>query len=113
MPKWTIYYNPKCSKCREALELLQSKNIEPTVIEYLKDPPSEAELKKIAAMLSEPAELVRTKEDDYQANKFDLTSAQEIAKHLAKNPKLIERPVVIKDNQAVVARPVEKLKSLL
>src|SRR4051812_5965253 len=108
MAQWTIYHNPKCSKSREALELLRSRKIEPTVIEYLKNPPTKAEIKKLISMLDEPSSIVRTKEDDFQENQFNLNSVDEIASQLAKNPKLIERPIIIKDELAVVARPFEK-----
>lgn len=114
MAKWTLYHNPKCSKSREALALLQSQKIQPAVVEYLKTQPTETELRSLIAMLEDsPAALVRTKEEDYQNSKFDLNSIDEIVKHLAKNPKLIERPIVIKDKKAVIARPVEKIEKFL
>jgi arsenate reductase len=112
MTQWTILYNPKCSKCREALALLQSKKIEPQVIEYLKNPLTKSEVKEWLSRLDSPATMVRTKEEDFQAAPFDLNSTETIAKRLAENPKLIERPVIMNDKQAVVARPIEKMDVL-
>lgn len=113
MAKWTIYHNPGCSKCREALSLLQAKGIDAQVVEYLKQPPSEEELRGIIAMLNgPPASLVRTKEDAYKQLNFDLNSIDEIVRYLARYPNLIERPIVVKDDIAVVARPLELLEPL-
>lgn len=114
MANWTLYHNPRCSKCREALEMLKSRGIEPKVIEYLNEKPTVEELKSLVAKLQDPASaLVRVKEDDYQKSQFNLDSVDEIIRQLAANPKLLERPIVVKDNEAVIARPVEKLKTLL
>lgn len=110
MAQWTVYYNPMCGKCRDALEFLHLKKIKPTVIEYLKNPPTRDELKAVLAKLDDPASLVRTKEPAFQAKPFNLESVDEIADQLSKNPKLIERPVIIKDDKAIVARPVDLVK---
>ncbi|MFS4459251.1 arsenate reductase (glutaredoxin) [Bdellovibrio sp. HCB2-146] len=114
MAKWTIYHNPQCSKSREALAMLQAKGIAPEVIEYLKQPPTEKELSSIIQKLKVPAaSLVRTKEEIFQALNFNLGSTEAIIQNLAKHPKLLERPIVIKDNVAIIARPTELLKEIL
>lgn len=113
MSKWTIYHNPKCSKSRQALAYLQEKGIQPEVIEYLKAPPTEDELRDIANKLKGPvSSMVRMKEDLFQSSKFDSNSVDEVVRHLAKEPVLIERPIVIKDNVAVVARPTELIDQI-
>lgn len=114
MSQWKIYHNPKCSKSREALTLLQQNGIEAEVIEYLHQPLSEKELYELLQKLdSPPASLVRIKEEAYQNNPFELQSPKTIAQHLAQNPRLMERPVVMKDNIAVIGRPIEKIQKLL
>lgn len=94
----TIYHNPKCAKSRATLKLLTDRGIKPTVIEYLKTPPSEAELKKLIGMLGiTPRALLRTKEAEYKQAKLDdagVSDAQ-IVKAMVKHPKLIERPIVV------------------
>lgn len=113
MSKWTLYHNPKCSKSREALALLQARGVDLQVIEYLKTPPSEKELKALVAMLKESvSELVRTKEVEFQESPFDINSEDEVIRHLARTPKLMERPLVVNDHVAVIARPVAKIESL-
>ena len=114
MSKYQIYHNPKCSKSRQTLELLKAEGIEPEVIEYLKTPLKESEvLDLLKKMDAEPQALVRTKEDIYKENKFNIDTAEAIAKVIAKHPKLMERPVVVKGNQAVLGRPPENIKNLL
>lgn len=113
----TIYHNPRCSKSRQTLALLQEKNIDSTVVEYLKTPPSVEELKHIINLLGINArDLLRTKEDEYKEYGLDdqsLTEEQIIQK-MVEHPKLIERPIVIKDdNSAAIGRPLENIISLL
>lgn len=114
MTGWTIYHNPKCSKSRATLALLQEKGIEPQVVEYLKTPPSAAELKSIVAKLGiEPQALVRRGEDIYKqkyAGKT-LTDAQWI-EAMVDNPILIERPIVVHGSRAMIGRPPENLLQL-
>ncbi len=113
MSQWTIYHNPQCSKSRQALALLKEKGVNPEVIEYLKQNPSEPELQEIATKLKGPvSSLVRTKEDLYKELKFDLSSPQKIIQNLARHPRLIERPIVVKDNIAIIARPPELVQQL-
>lgn len=110
-----IYHNPRCSKSRETLALIQNAGREVDVIEYLKDPPSEKELQTIVAKLGmKAADLVRKGEDLYK-EKFkgkELTEEQWI-KALVKHPVLIERPIVVSGSKAVLGRPPENVKKLL
>jgi arsenate reductase (glutaredoxin) len=111
----TIYHNPKCSKSRETLALLQARGVEPRVIEYLKKPPTAAELRAIIAKLGIKAEqLVRKGEDIYKAKYAGktLTEAQWIDA-MVKNPILIERPVVVRGAKAVIGRPPENVLGIL
>lgn len=111
-----IYHNPRCTKSRETLKLVESKGVVPLIIEYLKTPLSEAELKRLIALLGvEPRALLRTKEPDYKKAKLDqpgVTNA-DIVRAMAKYPKLIERPIVVKGDKAVIGRPPENVLSIL
>ena len=111
----TIYHNPRCSKSRNTLALLQQNGIEPTVIEYLKDSPSKSELKTIVRKLgSRPEQIVRKGEDTYK-NTFagkTLTDDQWLDA-LAGNPILIERPIVVRGDRAVIGRPPENVLELI
>lgn len=113
MSRWKIYHNPKCSKSREALALLQARGIEPVVVEYLKEPPTAREIRELIAHLGglTPA-LVRTKEELYQELGFDLNSVDVVVENLVKHPKLLERPIIVKDHVAVIGRPVENIEKL-
>jgi len=114
MNEWSIYHNPNCSKSRQALEWLRQNGIDPLVIEYIHSPPSESELMSLMEKLnSPPSALVRLKEDEFQKSPFDLKSAQEIAKHLATKPQLLERPIVVRGQRAVIGRPLENLHKLV
>ncbi|HYH19179.1 MAG TPA: arsenate reductase (glutaredoxin) [Azospirillum sp.] len=109
----TIYHNPRCTKSRETLELLRSKNVEPMVVEYLKTPPSAAELKRILAALNKsPRELLRAKEAAEAAIGKDLDDEALIAAMVA-NPIVIERPIVVKGDKARVGRPPESVLEIL
>jgi len=111
----TIYHNTRCSKSREACSLLEKKKIKAEVIEYLKTPPSQKQIKELLKMLGIKAEeLVRKKEPLFEekfANK-KFTEAQWI-KLMAENPILIERPIIVKGKKAVIGRPPEKILELL
>ncbi|MBS1254306.1 MAG: Arsenate reductase [Deltaproteobacteria bacterium] len=115
--KCTIYHNPKCSKCRTTLEILNSKGIEPTIIEYLKDPPSKDELEEIVSKLKiHPRQLVRFKED--KAKELGISADDELTREqwlsiMADNPVLIERPIVITPKGAVIGRPPENVLEVL
>jgi arsenate reductase len=115
MKTFKIFHNPKCSKSRATLALLQEHGVEPEIVEYLKVPPTAAELKAIVAKLGlKPEQLVRQGEDVYKAHYSGktLTDAQWL-EALAKHPILIERPIVVSGNRAVIGRPPENAKQLL
>jgi len=108
----TIYYNPACSKCRIAKEFLKDEDIE--IIEYLKETPSESELRNILRKLGlKPIDIVRKKEAIYleRFSKKEF-SDQEWIHILVKNPKLIQRPIIVKGDKAVIGRTEEKLKEI-
>ncbi len=110
-----IYHNPRCSKSRATLALLESRGLAPQVIEYLKTPPTVAELKVLLAQLGmRPGDLVRTGEPEYQTKAAGkvLTDEQLIAL-MTDNPALIERPIVVVGERAAIGRPPENVLSLL
>jgi arsenate reductase len=112
---FTIYHNPRCSKSRQTLALLQDKGVEPTIVEYLKSPPTASELKAIIERLGiKPEQLVRKSEEIYKSKYAGktLSDAQWIAA-LIKNPILIERPIVVSGKGAVLGRPPENVMQLL
>jgi len=112
----TIYHNPRCSKSRETLALLQARGIAPEIILYLQTPPDETTLKVLLKKLGMKArELLRTKEDDYQAlGLADTTLAEDaLIAAMASHPKLIERPIVVKGKHAAIGRPPENVLQLL
>ena len=113
--EWKIYHNPRCTKSRQALELLKENKIEATVIEYLKEKIDVKSLKQIIKNSNKPAkDFLRTKEKEFSDYKNEnLETAESVAKIISKCPKLLERPVVVKGNKSVIARPPELLKSLL
>ena len=114
--KITIYHNPKCSKSREALEIIKSKNIEPTIILYLVNKLSKAEVKNLLSKLGlSVRDILRTEEDEYKKNnlKKENLSDDELIEFLIKFPKLLQRPIVIKDNKAVIGRPPENILNLV
>jgi arsenate reductase len=111
----TIYHNPRCGKSREGLQLLESLNIPFETVKYLTAPLSKEELTSLVEKLGiPPIELVRTKEtiwkENYQGKQ--LTDAQ-VIEAMATHPILMERPVVVNGNKAVIARPAEKVKEIL
>ena len=115
MSAFTIYHNPKCTKSRATLALLQERGVEPQIIEYLKTPPTAADLKGIVAKLGiKPEQLVRKGEDIYKATYSGktLTDAQWIDA-MVKHPILIERPIVVSGARAVIGRPPENVSALL
>lgn len=110
-----IYHNPRCSKSRQVLALLEERGIEPEIVEYLKTPPTRAELKALLAKLGlKPEQLVRTGEELYKVKYRgrDLSDAQWLDA-LAENPILLERPIVVSGGRAVIGRPPEKVLELI
>ena len=112
---YSIYHNPRCTKSRQGLAFLKEKGIEPEVIEYLKEIPAVDELKLVLAKLGmKPLDLVRKGEayykDHYKGK--DLNDEEWIDAMIA-YPKLIERPIIINGNKAVIGRPTEKILELM
>ncbi len=111
-----IYHNPRCSKCRQTMALLEEKGEQPEVIEYLENPPTEAELKEIIKMLGiKPRDLMRKKEKIYKDLELDDESLPDNALVMAmvSHPQLIERPIVIKDGKAAIGRPPKLVLDIL
>ena len=111
----TIYHNPRCGKSREGVKVLEGSGKEFKVREYLKEPLNEAELKSLLEKLNmTPIELVRTNENVWKENyKNRDLSDRELIKVMVENPKLIERPIVEKDDTAVVGRPASNIDPLI
>ncbi|MCB4808595.1 arsenate reductase (glutaredoxin) [Tamlana sp. 62-3] len=111
----TIYHNNRCRKSREGLQILEDSGKEFKVVKYLEDTPSEEKLKEIIKLLGiKPLELVRKNEAIWKANfKGKELSDSEVISALAKFPKLIERPIVINGDKAVVGRPPEQITTII
>lgn len=110
-----IYHNPRCNKSRETLQLLLDAGYSPTIIEYLKTPPSVKELRDLVDMLGiEPMALMRKQEAIYKEQfKGQNLSDEACITAIANHPKLLERPIVVKGDRAVIGRPPEAVKLLL
>jgi arsenate reductase len=111
----TIYHNPACTKSRETLALIRARGHEPKIVEYLKTPPSEAELTAIVRKLGiEPLELIRRNEQVFKDKYAGKTLAdKEWIKAMVKDPILIQRPIVVRGNAAAIGRPPEDIERLL
>lgn len=110
-----IYHNPRCSKSRQALALLRENGVEPQVSEYLKTPPDEAALRDLLKKLGLCAhEILRTKEDAYVSCGLSPESSEaEILTAIVAHPILLERPIIVKGNRAIIGRPPENVRELL
>jgi arsenate reductase len=116
MERVTIYHNPACGKSRGALDILRERAVTHDVIEYLKSPPDRATLVRIVELLpGAPAELVRKDKrfKELGLNEADYQTADQVIALLLKHPELMERPVVIRGQRAVIARPSEKVAEVL
>ncbi|AUA34134.1 arsenate reductase (glutaredoxin) [Pseudomonas sp. SGAir0191] len=116
MTDLTLYHNPRCSKSRGALELLEARGLAPTVVRYLETPPDVDTLKVLLDKLGiPPRQLLRTGEDDYaQLNLADPTlSDAQLIDAMATHPKLIERPILVAGDKAVIGRPPENILEIL
>ena len=115
MANVTIWHNPRCSKSRNSLALLEEKGIEAEVVKYLDTPPTKEALRTLLSQLGISAkELMRTKEDTYKVLGLkDVDDDEKLIAAMVENPKLIERPIVIKDGKAVIGRPIENVLALL
>lgn len=114
--KTEIYHNPRCSKSREALALLRERGIEPCIVEYLQTPPDPATLDRLLKWLKmEPRDLMRRKEKEYRALGLDDPSLdrEALIQAMVDHPRLIERPIVVRNRKAVLGRPPERVLDLL
>lgn len=111
-----IYHNPRCSKSRQTLALLEERGLQPTIVEYLKNPPKASELARLLGMLGmQPRELMRKKEAAYKESGADDVSLSRDAliKLMVQHPVLIERPIVVNGNKAAIGRPPENVLDIL
>ena len=110
-----IWHNPRCSKSRNAMTLLEEKGINADVVKYLESTPTKEQLVEVLKKLNMSAkELLRTGEDIYkELNLKDVNDEEKLIDIMVKNPILIERPIIIKGDKAVIARPIENLEELL
>jgi arsenate reductase (glutaredoxin) len=116
MAKLTVYHNQACGNSRGAVQLLRERGVEFDTIEYLKNPPTRETLEKILAMLEgPPADLVRKDKrfGELGLKAEDYTAPKKIVALLVQHPELMQRPIVIRGPRAIIARPPEKLTSLL
>ena len=112
----TLYHNPRCSKSREALALLQANGCEPDIVLYIDTPPTAKQLKALVATLGITArQLIRKTEDAYKELNLadEKLSEAALIKAMATNPKLIERPIFINNGKAIVGRPPENVLAIL
>ncbi len=110
-----IYHNPRCSKSRAALALLEERKVPLRIVEYLKEPPTRAALATLRRQLAlGPSEWIRKGESEYKAAGLDAKSPEDkLLDAMAKHPILIERPIVVRGDRAVVGRPPERVLELL
>ncbi|MFP6766581.1 MAG: arsenate reductase (glutaredoxin) [Planctomycetaceae bacterium] len=112
----TIYHNPQCSKSRQTLAILQESGVEPRIILYLEDPPTADELEELATCLGlEPSDFIRKKEAAYRelTPAADTRSRRALLEIMAEIPILIERPIVVRGQTAVLGRPPENVRQLI
>ena len=116
MTELTIYHNPKCSKSRKTLELIKNKKLNPKIVFYLEEKLSQSEIKNLISKLQiSPRDLLRKGEDVYRENNLDDQDLSEgaIIDYMVRFPKLIERPIVVKGEKAIIGRPPENVLDLL
>ena len=114
--KVIIYHNPRCSKSRQSLQLLKENNVDIDIVEYLKYPLNFNELKIISKKLKlAPSEFIRKNESEFKKLKIKtkLTDDDAILKYIVSHPKLMERPIIVSNEKAVIGRPPERIKEIL
>jgi len=111
----SVYFNPRCSKCQDARGLLEGKGVDADYVRYLEDTPSRVELERVMGLLGldDPRAMMRTGEPRYRELGLDGADREGLLDAMAANPVLIERPIVIRGDRAVIARPPDKLLDLL
>ncbi len=116
MSDFIIYHNPRCSKSRQTLEILNEQNVSTEIVLYLENPPSIKEVESILQKLGlSPREVIRKGEEEYKVLnlKDQSLTENELIKFMSENPKLIERPIVVKDDKAIIGRPPENVLSII
>lgn len=115
MSEYVLYHNPRCSKSRATLALLEERGVEPRIVLYLEAPPDADEIRGLLGKLGiDAAQLVRRGEEEYKSCGLDKTSSEEeLIAAMAAHPKLIERPVLVRGERAVLGRPPENVLALL
>ncbi len=114
MAKVKIYHNPRCSKSRQALEILNEGGHDIEVIEYLKEGLKKSEVEELYDLLGEEVSaLIRIKESEFKEAPFDVTKKTQVVKALVATPKILERPIVVKGKRAIIARPPEKINDFI
>jgi arsenate reductase len=114
MTQVTIYHNPRCSKSRETLKLIEDQGVQPVVVEYLKTPPDVAELTRILALLGKsPRDILRKKEADEAGLDLDSLSDTQLIAAMVAHPAVIERPIVVAGGKAALGRPPESVLAIL
>jgi arsenate reductase len=115
MAEPTVYFNPSCSKCRTAQAILADKGVEATFVRYLDAPPTVAELRHLMTLLgiTDPRTMMRTGEAIYRELGLATVSRDELLAAIAEHPILLERPIVVVGDRAVIARPAERLLEIL
>ena len=110
----TIYHNPRCSKSRQTLALIEESNTPVTIVEYLKTPLSEEKIKQLLVLLKiSPIEMMRTKESEFKEQNLANASDDDLIQAMVNTPKLIERPIVEAQAKAVIGRPPENVLALI
>ena len=111
----TVYFNPNCSKCRTAQGILAERGVDAEFVRYLDQPPTRADLERVMVLLgiADPREMMRTGEDIYKELDLGAADSDQLLEAMVAHPILIERPIVIVGERAVIARPPEKLLDLL
>ena len=110
----TIYHNPRCSKSRQTLQIIEDANAQVEIVQYLKTPLTEGELRDLANKLGVSAiDMMRTKEDEFKAQNLKGADDDTLFAAMAATPKLMERPIVVSGNSAVIGRPPENVNTLL
>lgn len=113
MSEYTIFHNPRCSKSTATFELLTANGIEPEVFEYLVEPMQKQQLISLFKALGKsPKDVLRTKEDEYKALSINFNNDTEVIDAIIAHPKILERPIVVKGDKAIIGRPPENVLEL-
>jgi len=110
----TIYHNPRCSKSRQTLQLIENANVQVNIVEYLKEPLNAEQIKHITTLLNVAViDIMRTKEDEFKQQNLKDANEKTLIQAIVNTPKLLERPIVVKGDKACIGRPPENVLALL